>query len=423
MGHHWSLGVGSDDSPESFSPLKDVHVVATFQAIEAGAGSERGIGWNWLLQISDHVGRVTAVVPRDVRDGLLGGNLPSNVRVASVGERSRTHTRGPVPDYYGDYVGFNDGARRLTASLRCDISHQVTLGTPYWGSSLGWTRAPRLLGPVGVSTGAPFWTWPQLGIRGGAEEVTRRALKGWTLPPIYANRAIDAADFILAADARTLRMATSRGRLASVMPQDGAHPVDVTEIVPFEQRQDLVWAGSLIPRKGASLALCAFAEALPQLPQSTRLIFFGGGSQLGEMHALTVQQNVGHRVEFAGHVERSELLGHLGRATALVFSSFRDTFGGVVLEAAERGTPIVLSSHRGLSGLRRWLPDGAAWMAQGNSAPSMRTALAREMIKAVRADRAGWGARSQEAYAFACRNDWRLRGEAMASIYSELLLR
>lgn len=56
---------------------------------------------------------------------------------------------------------------------------------------------------------------------------------------------------------------------------------------------------------------------------------------------------LGRRIELREHADRSDVIQAIGHAKALLFASLRESFGGVILEAAEHGTPIVLAKHFG----------------------------------------------------------------------------
>jgi hypothetical protein len=403
--------------PEQLS----IHVVCTFLAIERNAGSERGVGWNWLKQISSRVKHVTAVVPSPVHARMkrLGG-IPQNVEVLSPVVDLRMGAGWPIPAYYLDYIRFNQAAKRLTSDIPADLSHQVTLGTPYWGSSLGNSGRPRVLGPVGVSATPPLWAGRELGMRASAEVVARTLIRRWDGPPAFANAAIESADHVFVADPRAMSMAVRRGRQFTPMPPDGANPVPITDLTGFRDREHLVWAGSLMSRKGAALAVKAFAEAVPSVPRSAHLVICGDGREALAVASLVSELNLANRVDLMGQVSRSTLLGLLGDAKALVFSSLRDTFGGVVLEAAERATPSIVAQHSGVDGLFSWLDPRAAWTAPVGSRREMTAFLGKSMVAALGAEQEEWAARSTAAYSFAVANDWRRRAECLTSVYEEL---
>ena len=404
------------------SPRIGIHVAATFIAIDPEGGSESGNGWNWLEQIAPRVSKVTAVVPPEVALRLRAeAHLPANVTVAAPDGIERVRTHLPLPSYYLDYAGYHEAMSNVVRDLDADLCHQVTLATPYWGTELETARGRRVLGPVGVSRPAPIWATRFLGASDIAMEWARRGLTRYPRPPVSAAAALGAADHVLAVDAGTARRATRLGKQVTRMMADGAHPVGETHLEGVDSRTDLVWAGRLMPRKGCVASISAFAQARNRLPAGVRLIIVGDGPERPDVERAVSENRLANHVELAGQIPRAELLQLIGGARALVFSSLRDTFGGVVLEAAERATPTVWSSHPGVDGLRAWYPEAAGWSRPARSGNQFIDALAQGMIDACTATDQDWSERAQAAYDFALEHDWDRRGDAVADLYRNLV--
>jgi glycosyltransferase involved in cell wall biosynthesis len=204
------------------------------------------------------------------------------------------------------------------------------------------------------------------------------------------------------------------------MIQDGANPVPVDQIVPHADRNDIVWAGRFMARKAPHLAVQAFARAVPRIPGEVNLVMFGDGAMRPQVAALVRELGLGDRIDLRGYADRTLVARELGRAKALLFTSLRESFGGVVLEAAERGTPVVLARHSGIAGLTDQLPDGAAWGDGARSIRGMITALATGIVASITAHPDPWTSRSLAAYNFAARQDWNLRGQQMIDFYRAL---
>jgi glycosyltransferase involved in cell wall biosynthesis len=202
--------------------------------------------------------------------------------------------------------------------------------------------------------------------------------------------------------------------------QDGAHPSRVEDLVGSGRRSDLVWAGRMMPRKGCALAVEAFALARPRLPSHVRFLVVGDGSERPAVERAVARDGLAGRVELIGSVPHSEIVSAIAGARALIFSSLRDTFGGVVLEASEQATPTVWASHPGVDGLRTWFPSDAGWTRPVSDAKGFVNALADGMVAACTAEEAEWSARSRSAFRFADRNSWSVRGDEIGDLYRRL---
>lgn len=402
--------------------ILDAHVVLTFASLHPDGGSEPGIGWNWLQQISRRTREVTAVAPAHIVDQILTDpRLPSNVTLVPAQLDRTTRAVPGLSSSTRRYLDFAVAARSRVTGIKADLAHQVTLGTPYWGSAIAPFPGPKVLGPVCISSPMPSWAARSLGARDAAQEVVRTAILRWPPPILKAQEAISAADLVLVGDRRSQAAAQTAGRQWLPMIQDGAHPA--SEVVDVGQRKDLVWAGRFMPRKGPEIAVDAFHRVSRRLPPSTRLVMYGDGPLRERTVRLARDLGLGDRVVFPGLAQRPVVIAHLAAARALVFTSLRESFGGVVLEAAERGTPTVVALHAGVSGLVQWLERDAAWSGPVTSRKEMVDVLAQGMLRAATCSDDEWIRHSQAAYSFAQDHNWDSRGERMLSIYTELLRR
>jgi glycosyltransferase involved in cell wall biosynthesis len=101
-----------------------------------------------------------------------------------------------------------------------------------------------------------------------------------------------------------------------------------------------VFAGQLIHFKGIHLAIRALAEAHKTIPDAT-LTIYGDGPNRNWLLAIARQCGVAHAVKFAGGIPRQQLIDMLHHYTALVFPSFHDSGGMIVMEALSEGLPVI----------------------------------------------------------------------------------
>ena len=140
-----------------------------------------------------------------------------------------------------------------------------------------------------------------------------------------------------------------------------------------------------------------------------------------EVQRLHRELDLGDRLVLLGRIPTPEVRSRLASSRALVFSSLRDSFGGVVLEAAEVGTPIVTALHSGVDGLRAWLPRDAMWGRDALTLRGIVSGLAEGMVRAMTASSDEWLVRSAVAHRFACEHSWDHRGDRMVRLYSRIL--
>jgi glycosyltransferase involved in cell wall biosynthesis len=110
----------------------------------------------------------------------------------------------------------------------------------------------------------------------------------------------------------------------------------------------LIYAGQLERRKGLEIALRALAKVLAESSINWKFSILGNGPDKDRLISLVRQLNISEHVIFLGTVPRSQVSQHLSEADAFLFTSVRDTSGGVNLEAMASGLPIICIAHQGV---------------------------------------------------------------------------
>jgi glycosyltransferase involved in cell wall biosynthesis len=103
---------------------------------------------------------------------------------------------------------------------------------------------------------------------------------------------------------------------------------------------------NLIPLKGQSELIKAFAKALPAIPNA-KLDIIGGGELFHELNALVKELNLTERVKIHGIKMRNEVVSYMKNCSVLVLPSHYETFGVVLIEALTLGKPILASKCGG----------------------------------------------------------------------------
>ena len=187
-------------------------------------------------------------------------------------------------------------------------------------------------------------------LAGALARVPLRASTKHGFDPFREHRVVAAADR-LAGRLAGLHLAISAG-LAAYLAETEGFDESRFEVVHYGIRPGpesppydgpaarLLCVGRLIPVKGHSVLLEAFAAARRELPELS-LALAGTGPLEAELRA-----RAGPGVEFLGHVSPVE--PELERAAIVVVPSLGEGFGMVALEAMERGRPVVASAVGGL---------------------------------------------------------------------------
>ncbi len=173
----------------------------------------------------------------------------------------------------------------------------------------------------------------------------------------------------VSADLRALAWQTEPGLAIDVI----ANGVDTRRFTPAGrgERNDILFAGRLIRRKGVAHLLEAYA-GLGDLPRRPQLLIAGDGPERGALEALSRRLGIADSVVFLGHLERDRLAQVYGEAGIFALPSLAEALPNVVPEAMASGQAIVTTA----TGAREVLQDNGLVVPLGDSA-ALRDALRR----------------------------------------------
>jgi glycosyltransferase involved in cell wall biosynthesis len=328
-----------------------------------------------------------------------------------------TKARGLRPHYLLWRYAAVAAAKRLIAVESIDIVHHVSWSS-ISGPPLLWrTGKPFVWGPIGGGQIVPWRFLTSLG-RAALPELLRN-LRICILPLTPSlRRAVARTDLLLAAN----------GESASVLRRAGAGDVELLPdvgipeglIQPRPERAGdakltVLWAGRLVPWKGLGIAL-KVAKAVRT--RDVRFLIAGwGGHEWVERYAQRL--GVKDRVEFLGSLPWQETQRRFAEADLFMFTSLRDTFGTVNLEAMAKGCPVICLNHHGVAS---HLPDAVAIKVPVTTPRAVVQAMAGH-IDSLAADRARLERMSQAATRFAPTQQWADRAVLMEQIYRQVLAR
>lgn len=176
----------------------------------------------------------------------------------------------------------------------------------------------------------------------------------------------------------------------------------------------LLWSGVLRSIKGMPLFLNALAK-IPDVPVEVRVC--GDGPERRRLETLASRLGVAERIRWLGWIPHKEALEQYSWADLFVFTSLRDTFPTVILEAFSSGLPVVALNHQGMKDIVT-LETGFKLAVE--SPEQVSSDLART-IAGLRGDREAWERMSAAAVARAEKFLWPRLGEQMAEIYQRVL--
>lgn len=114
------------------------------------------------------------------------------------------------------------------------------------------------------------------------------------------------------------------------------------------KRPVIAFMGRLTIQKGISYFLDLAKEVLKKIPEAL-FIVAGNGDMYHELLIKTAKNGLSASVVFSGFVRSEQKRKLLNRADVFVMPSVSEPFGLVALEAAQRHTPVIVSTNSGVS--------------------------------------------------------------------------
>lgn len=388
-------------------------------------GSEGGMSWNWAWHLSAQHEVWVLTQPRSRPDieRYLEENPNENLNFIWVNpppiylpwdRRKLIRLR-----YWFWLTAAYRAAARAHETHGFDVAHHVSYSVFFPPPELHRLPIPFVWGPVGGAMTAPEAFLSYFGRHFLLEAVRNLRVRLSCQLPVL-KRAIRGTALLLATNRETARRLGESGAenvrlFLDVVPSSD---FKVPEPRPAEPKQEVVfmWAGWLHPRKALSLGIEALAR-VKHLP--IKLLVVGEGPMRTPWRRQAAALGVDHRLEFVGEVPWHRMRDHYRKADAFLFTSLRDSFGGVVCEAMASSLPILTLDHQGVG---TFVPADAAIKVPVTTPEETVTGLA-EGFERLAGDpelRACMGA---AGWRFINSETWEHRVEKMTDFYHEILER
>lgn len=254
---------------------------------------------------------------------------------------------GWLPYLYFEHLVRKRFQRHLEAGIY-DIIHRITPLTPTYPSPIvGHTSVPFIVGPI--NGGLP---WPKgtTRVRLAEAEWLSYCRNAHRLLP-YFRRTYRKAACIIAGSRYTLSSLPPEALARSTyIPENGIDPDCFnannrplpSRVRPFR----VLFAGRLVPYKGASLVLDAIASS-QILRRTAELVIAGDGPERFRLETAAEARGMREHTRFLGAIEQPRLVEHYRNASVFAFPSLREFGGAVVMEAMACGLPCIVADHGG----------------------------------------------------------------------------
>ena len=363
------------------------HILILAYVIGPDQGSEHAAAWGMAL-VAAEIGDVTIACSPACEPQIrkwLAAHPDRAMAIVSVEPKAslivkalKKLPRGCFFEYFGWLAALPTVMAEIHARHPVDLAVHAALGSHWLPSPVAGLGVPSVWGSVGGATPVAPGLLSVLGLKGMVERVVE--LVAITIGSNWP------------ATRRTMREATvvllENEIVRKAMPRDVAERAeifqralltDAPELPARPRSHDILFPSTLHGRKGAMLALEAFAA---HVPAPYRLVFVNQGPDEGRMRQRAKEMGLEARVEFRGKIPREEYFLAMKGAAMAVFAGVNEDGGCALCEAMLLGVPVVVLAHSGPKEIvERWSldPDRVAAVTPAGGVAGTTRALGEAM--------------------------------------------
>ena len=339
-------------------------ILLSAYACEPEKGSEPGIGFRTLLALAadNDVWLLTRANNVKALTDFLATDEAREARVRVIGfDLSKFALRlkrlGPLGlMWYYDRWQKKAGhlARTLDIDNDFDVVHHVTLAAYWMRTGLADVSKPMIWGPVGGAVQTPWRLTTELGIVGFLTDAARYVGRRILMRVNASQKAQREAAYIFVNNTQTAKeIRTKTGSPIEVLP----NPLAVIDLAPPMRgipRPEILFAGRLLPWKGAKLAIRAMRYVAHS---QAHLSIIGTGPDRQRLARLIRRWKLDQKVALVGSLPRAEVLRRMSESAVLLHPALHEEGGNVIAEALGMGIPVVCLDHGGPSQTIRHFSD------------------------------------------------------------------
>ena len=336
--------------------IEDTRVLLSAYACEPGRGSEPGVGWNVAKSLSSRV-KLTVLTRANNREVIevSGEKWITDVEwiyydVPRIITWWKKGSRGVQLYYWLWQIGIWLLLKGKHLNQQFDIVHHLTFGRCWIPSYLPLLKIPTVFGSVGGGEFCPEELRDIVEPSILKDERKKRWAIAFFSNFVLSSKCYKSYTIGLGATDQSARWLTKQGvKKVLVLPQSG---IDVLEFDHFLQSNQhteqqnspfiCFCASRLIPWKGVDIAIRAFAIAVNDLPDGSKLRIAGCGSEEIKLKELAVKLNINENVEFLGKLPKlDDVYREMSAADCFIHPAVSEAFGQSCIESLAVGTPVV----------------------------------------------------------------------------------
>ena len=388
-------------------------------------GREEGFGWNNAIQIAQ-LGHEVWVITLNAAKCLENpqSNIP-NLHFINVAYPILKHVQEGLYKYlhFLRYFAWKVKAEQVALELdrkhNFDIVHHITVASLQGGPLFTNLSKPLVFGPIGGGQIAPA-NFKKYFFKSWSDETLRSFinLQLMRLNP-FLRKALNKCHLVLATNQETVELSHKMtAKNIELYLDSGLPPEYFANEPPKRQKSSevrLLWLSRIEPRKGLFLALEALSKVNSEIP--FKLTIIGDGSLDSCVSEWIEQFSLETKVDYLGSRPWTEVQNAYLNNDVFLFTSLRDSYGSVLLEAMSQALPIITLNHQGA---RDIVPEKGSIKVPVTNPEETVTALAQavEYMYKNPEKRLEMG---KASYEFAKQQAWNNKAAAISKYYQQIL--
>jgi glycosyltransferase involved in cell wall biosynthesis len=404
-------------------------ILISAYSCEPGQGSERGVGWNVVREVSKYHEVWVLTRPDESKEAIeaeltrnpspklhfIYFTLPfwqNSMRWRQLGVMQLHYYLWQIQAYF---VG-----KELHQKIGFDAIHHVTFVRYSCPSFLSFLPVAFIWGPVGGGESSPMTFWKDFIWKNKLYEMLRWVWRSLGESDPFARITAQRSAIVYATTKdtakRVCRMGAPNVQISSETAISGQ---EIEQLAQFPPADDypirFIGIARLLHWKGFYLGLHAFAQA--RIPNSEYWIV-GEGPELERLRKLVISLGIANRVKLWGLLSRDEVFQKLGQSSILVHPSLHDSGGWVCLEAMAAGRPVICLD---LGGPAEQVTTETGFKVPAYNPEQTISDLAKAMIclannKTLRLQMGRSGQQRVREY-----YNWEVKGKQLAQVYEEIV--
>ncbi len=329
-----------------------VKILVSAYACEPNLGSEIGVGWHWVLEMSKYFDLwvLTRESNRESIEGWLKENPIENrptFLYYDLPKKWRFWKRGlrGVRIYYMLWQRLTNRLVRETM-LQNDISiyHLLTYGNALWSVSSFGQKQTFIWGPTSAGTYVPSDYTKHYGFKNRLKEAAQRLMAKTLRFNCGFKRRCRDARLILCKTEQTMQSIPPKYRDKAMIFTDVA--IDLFDTSKYLSKRDetsiirYLAVGRLDSWRGFDLMIEAFAKSLTQNP-NIHLDILGKGSDRNRLEALIKELDLSSKVTLKGQVSMDEYYQYMAECDVVINPTLKEGAVTTAFDSMSFATPMI----------------------------------------------------------------------------------